>query len=158
METAQLLNLDAQILLNCLTRADNGWSSVENGLDADWDSANRTRNSLCRIMYGRLFTWVVNRINDLLKSKLTLRGSNFGVLDFYGFENFEFNSFEQLIINYCDERKLFIAYRNIKISFNLLQFVRCDRCPSALYAKHIEISTGTIFKRGVGVDQSGIFR
>lgn len=105
METAQLLNLDAQILLNCLTRADNGWSSIENGSDADWDSANRTRNSLCRIMYGRLFTWVVNRINDLLKSKSSLRGQNFGVLDFYGFENFEFNSFEQLIINYCDERK-----------------------------------------------------
>lgn len=112
METAQLLNLDAQILLNCLTRADNGWSSIENGSDADWDSANRTRNSLCRIMYGRLFTWVVNRINDLLKSKSTLRGNNFGVLDFYGFENFEFNSFEQLIINYCDERKLYLLKRS----------------------------------------------
>ncbi len=105
METAQLLNLDAQILLNCLTRADNGWSTIENGSDADFTNANRTRNSLCRIMYSRLFTWVVNRINDLLKSKSMLRGKNFGVLDFYGFENFEFNSFEQLIINYCDERK-----------------------------------------------------
>ncbi|XP_037052046.1 unconventional myosin-Ib [Bradysia coprophila] len=104
METAQLLSLDAQILLNCLTRADNGWNSVENGSDADFTNANRTRNSLCRIMYSRLFTWVVNRINDLLKSKSMLRGKNFGVLDFYGFENFEFNSFEQLIINYCDER------------------------------------------------------
>lgn len=60
------------------------------------------RNILCRTFYGRLFTWIVNRINELLKSDQRQR--NLALLDFYGFECLETNSFEQLTINYSNEK------------------------------------------------------
>ncbi|XP_037911056.1 unconventional myosin-Ib isoform X2 [Hermetia illucens] len=101
-ETAQLLNLDAQILLNCLTRANPLWVHEDNGTELDARQASLTRNTLCRTLYGRLFTWIVNRINDNLKS--TQREKNLALLDFYGFEILDNNSFEQLAINYCNEK------------------------------------------------------
>uniref|UniRef100_T1IUX4 Myosin motor domain-containing protein n=1 Tax=Strigamia maritima TaxID=126957 RepID=T1IUX4_STRMM len=62
------------------------------------------RDSLCKALYSRLFTWIVNRINDGIKVKKYGKRKALGVLDIYGFEVFEHNSFEQLIINYCNEK------------------------------------------------------
>lgn len=59
---------------------------------------------MCRTLYGRLFTWVINRINESIKLKQYIRGKSLGILDFYGFENLENNSFEQLAINYSNEK------------------------------------------------------
>lgn len=72
------------------------------GSELDARQATACRNSLCRTMYSRLFTWLINRINDLLKSNK--REKNLALLDFYGFENLESNYFEQLTINYCNEK------------------------------------------------------
>lgn len=104
LETAQLLNLDAQILISCLTQANCNWMHTDNGSDLDALTANCLRNSMCRTLYGRLFTWIIGRINDALKSKYCDRGKCLAILDFYGFENTERNSFEQIAINYCNER------------------------------------------------------
>jgi len=60
------------------------------------------RNTLCRTLYSRLFTWLVNKINESLKS--TQREKNLALLDFYGFEVLEHNSFEQFAINYSAEK------------------------------------------------------
>ncbi|XP_073815090.1 myosin 95E [Musca autumnalis] len=102
-ETAHLLNLEAQILINCLTRACSSNSSLEDvGCDLDARQASMIRNTLCRTLYSRLFTWLVNKINDSLKS--TQREKNLALLDFYGFESMESNSFEQFAINYSSEK------------------------------------------------------
>uniref|UniRef100_A0A3B5LAJ1 Unconventional myosin-Id n=1 Tax=Xiphophorus couchianus TaxID=32473 RepID=A0A3B5LAJ1_9TELE len=66
-------------------------------------------------MYERLFCWIVGRINDIIEVKnydARVHGKNtvIGVLDIYGFEIFQNNSFEQFCINYCNEKlqQLFI--------------------------------------------------
>uniref|UniRef100_A0AAQ6ALD6 Unconventional myosin-Ib n=1 Tax=Amphiprion ocellaris TaxID=80972 RepID=A0AAQ6ALD6_AMPOC len=61
------------------------------------------RDALAKNLYSRLFTWLVSRINESIKVTKT-RHKVMGVLDIYGFEIFEDNSFEQFIINYCNEK------------------------------------------------------
>ena len=64
-------------------------------------------------MYDRLFTWIVGRINETIELRDQVTHGKctvIGVLDIYGFEIFDNNSFEQLCINYCNEKlqQLFI--------------------------------------------------
>lgn len=68
------------------------------------------RDALAKAIYDRLFTWLVKRLNKLLKSEDSRKNSVMGILDIYGFEIFERNSFEQLCINFCNEKlqQLFI--------------------------------------------------
>lgn len=52
-------------------------------------------------LYGRVFDWLVSRINAALAPAGNAQKRNFiGILDIYGFEVFERNSFEQFCINY----------------------------------------------------------
>lgn len=69
-DIAQLLDVDEQILLNCLTKSGSSWLQIENGSELDAINANLINKALCRTLYGRLFTFVVNRINDSLKVRL----------------------------------------------------------------------------------------
>lgn len=62
------------------------------------------RDALAKNLYSRLFSWLVSRINESIKAQTKTRHKVMGVLDIYGFEIFEDNSFEQFIINYCNEK------------------------------------------------------
>lgn len=66
-EIAQLLEIDEQIVLNCLTKTGSSWMVIENGSELDAINANLINKALCRTLYGRLFTFVVNRLNESLK-------------------------------------------------------------------------------------------
>lgn len=69
-------------------------------------SASQIRHSLdalAKSLYERLFGYIVNRINKTL-DRIDDSGSFIGVLDIAGFEIFENNSFEQLSINYTNEK------------------------------------------------------
>ncbi|UNI23673.1 class II myosin [Purpureocillium takamizusanense] len=65
--------------------------------------ATATRDALAKAIYSNLFDWIVERINTSLKSRQATSNS-IGILDIYGFEIFEKNSFEQLCINYVNEK------------------------------------------------------
>lgn len=65
--------------------------------------ASATRDALAKAIYNNLFDWIVGRINRSLKSKQAT-ANKIGILDIYGFEIFEKNSFEQLCINYVNEK------------------------------------------------------
>ena len=59
------------------------------------------RDSLIKTLYDELFAWEVLAINELTDSGT---GQNFiGLLDIFGFEDFEYNSFEQICINLANE-------------------------------------------------------
>ncbi|NXR07802.1 MYO1A protein, partial [Semnornis frantzii] len=62
------------------------------------------RDALAKNIYSRLFDWLVNRINASIQVKPGKQRKVMGVLDIYGFEIFQDNSFEQFIINYCNEK------------------------------------------------------
>uniref|UniRef100_A0A3B4Y3U0 Unconventional myosin-Va-like n=1 Tax=Seriola lalandi dorsalis TaxID=1841481 RepID=A0A3B4Y3U0_SERLL len=61
------------------------------------------RDALAKHIYSRLFKWIVDSVNNALKSAKK-QHSFIGVLDIYGFETFDVNSFEQFCINYANEK------------------------------------------------------
>ena len=58
-------------------------------------------------MPSDLFQIMVNKINKVLSEGGAVRHKFIGVLDIFGFESFEVNSFEQLCINFCNEKLQF---------------------------------------------------
>ncbi|CAL8301559.1 unnamed protein product [Merluccius merluccius] len=61
-------------------------------------------DALAKAMYERLFRWILARVNKTLDKSKRQASSFLGILDIAGFEIFEDNSFEQLCINYTNER------------------------------------------------------
>jgi myosin heavy subunit len=69
-------------------------------------AARKNRDAFVASVYSRLFDRLVERINGAAGNDIEqLEGSRFiGVLDIFGFEIFEVNSFEQLCINFANEK------------------------------------------------------
>ncbi|KAH7910455.1 P-loop containing nucleoside triphosphate hydrolase protein [Hygrophoropsis aurantiaca] len=65
--------------------------------------ATAGRDALAKAIYNNLFEWIVSRINVSMKPRGTT-SQVIGILDIFGFEIFEDNSFEQLCINYVNEK------------------------------------------------------
>lgn len=64
------------------------------------------RDSFAKYIYSALFDWLVDYVNsDLCPDDVAAKVKSFiGVLDIYGFEHFDKNSFEQFCINYANEK------------------------------------------------------
>ncbi|KAJ3837340.1 P-loop containing nucleoside triphosphate hydrolase protein [Lentinula raphanica] len=61
------------------------------------------RDALAKAIYNNLFEWIVSRINVSMKPRAA-HAQVIGILDIFGFEIFKDNSFEQLCINYVNEK------------------------------------------------------
>eukprot|EP00004_Rigifila_ramosa_P020691 TRINITY_DN5403_c0_g1_i2.p1 TRINITY_DN5403_c0_g1~~TRINITY_DN5403_c0_g1_i2.p1 ORF type:complete len:1321 (-),score=360.16 TRINITY_DN5403_c0_g1_i2:49-3759(-) len=62
------------------------------------------RDALAKSIYSKLFDFIVSRVCVSLKGEADDQLYFIGVLDIYGFEYFQTNSFEQLCINYANEK------------------------------------------------------
>uniref|UniRef100_A0A6Q2Z485 Myosin motor domain-containing protein n=1 Tax=Esox lucius TaxID=8010 RepID=A0A6Q2Z485_ESOLU len=107
---SKLLGVDGVALKDALTHKKLTAKGEEVSMISplSFEQAVAARDALAKAVYGRTFTWLVAQINK----SLAFKGSSsvIGLLDIYGFEVFQHNSFEQFCINYCNEKlqQLFI--------------------------------------------------
>ncbi|NXJ65062.1 MYH3 protein, partial [Rostratula benghalensis] len=102
-KAAYLMGLNSADLLKalCNPRVKVGNEYVIKGQTVD--QVHQAVNAISKSVYEKLFLWMVMRINQQLDTKLP-RQHFIGVLDIAGFEIFEFNSLEQLCINFTNEK------------------------------------------------------
>ncbi|EGB02641.1 hypothetical protein AURANDRAFT_68696, partial [Aureococcus anophagefferens] len=106
-ECAEAFGVSHDALAECLTHRTisvGGQALKANLNPAD---AEDCRDALAKHAYGALFRATVQRVNAALASASTRKGGvdySIGALDIFGFEIFVRNSFEQLCINFCNEK------------------------------------------------------
>uniref|UniRef100_A0A8C8G8G0 Myosin Ic, paralog a n=1 Tax=Oncorhynchus tshawytscha TaxID=74940 RepID=A0A8C8G8G0_ONCTS len=113
---SKLLGVDGAALREALTHKKITAKGEEMISPLSFEQAVAARDALAKAVYGRTFTWLVVKINQSLAFKDDVYNSSkgsssvIGLLDIYGFEVFQHNSFEQFCINYCNEKlqQLFI--------------------------------------------------
>ncbi|KAF4093514.1 hypothetical protein AMELA_G00002820 [Ameiurus melas] len=100
---AYLLGLNSADMLKalCYPRVKVGNEFVTKGQTVP--QVNNAVSALCKSIYEKMFLWMVIRINEMLDTKQQ-RQFFIGVLDIAGFEIFDFNSLEQLCINFTNEK------------------------------------------------------
>ncbi|KAM9258255.1 myosin heavy chain, skeletal muscle, adult-like [Cariama cristata] len=102
-KAAYLMGLNSADLLKalCYPRVKVGNEFVTKGQTVE--QVNNAVGALAKAVYEKMFLWMVIRINQQLDTKQP-RQYFIGVLDIAGFEIFDFNSFEQLCINFTNEK------------------------------------------------------
>jgi myosin-7 len=98
---AEFLHVKKELLSGAVTQRTIIVNRNRTTIPLDPDAARDAASSLAKSIYGKLFDWLVKRINQATKGD---KGNFIGVLDIFGFEIFERNSFEQLCINYANEK------------------------------------------------------
>eukprot|EP00743_Colponemidia_sp_Colp-15_P007995 GILK01008660.1.p1 GENE.GILK01008660.1~~GILK01008660.1.p1 ORF type:complete len:2044 (+),score=493.00 GILK01008660.1:237-6368(+) len=107
---SRLLKVDKTALKSGITSRTMEVRGTTTVIHLDPEAASDCRNGLAKALYGRMFDWLVQRINQSMKTNVTVgktrlnSPSLIGVLDIFGFEIFQHNSFEQLCINYANEK------------------------------------------------------
>jgi len=103
---AELLHVDTLELSQCLCTdiVHAGADKIKKPVDAS--SARDKRDALAKSLYAFLFRWLLVRVNETIQvnPEQESQCTSVGILDIYGFEIFETNSFEQLCINYANEK------------------------------------------------------
>ncbi|SCV00461.1 LAMI_0G05204g1_1 [Lachancea mirantina] len=105
---AYLLQVDSQLLIKSLVeRVIETNHGMRRGsvyhVPLNVVQATAVRDALAKAIYSNLFDWVVQRVNVSLQA-FAGADKSIGILDIYGFEIFEHNSFEQICINYVNEK------------------------------------------------------
>ncbi|XP_023372904.1 unconventional myosin-IXb isoform X3 [Otolemur garnettii] len=105
---SQLLKVKREILVEVLTKRKTVTVNDKLILPYSLSEAITARDSMAKSLYSALFDWIVLRINHALLNKKDMEEAvsclSIGVLDIFGFEDFERNSFEQFCINYANEQ------------------------------------------------------
>lgn len=106
LKCAELLGAEQTTFTYSLTskRVQMGRGSVVS-MKLSVSQANDSRDTLSKSLYSYLFDWTIRAVNQTLKTGEP--PYSIGILDIFGFEVFELNSFEQLCINYANEKLQF---------------------------------------------------
>uniref|UniRef100_A0A8C2VQ80 Myosin IH n=1 Tax=Chinchilla lanigera TaxID=34839 RepID=A0A8C2VQ80_CHILA len=101
---AKLLGVYPSVLLEALTHRKIEAKTEQVICPLTLELSVYARDAMAKAVYGRTFTWLVNKINSSLVNKDCTQKTVIGLLDIYGFEVFDKNGFEQFCINYCNEK------------------------------------------------------
>uniref|UniRef100_A0A3B3TDD5 Myosin IXA n=1 Tax=Paramormyrops kingsleyae TaxID=1676925 RepID=A0A3B3TDD5_9TELE len=105
---SQLLEVKEEMLFEALTTRKTVTVGERLIVPYKLAEAGTVRDSMAKSLYSALFDWIVFRINHALLNNKDLEESakilSIGVLDIFGFEDYESNSFEQFCINFANER------------------------------------------------------
>uniref|UniRef100_A0A673CUS5 Myosin X, like 1 n=1 Tax=Sphaeramia orbicularis TaxID=375764 RepID=A0A673CUS5_9TELE len=99
---SELLGLDSFQLSEVLTQRSMILRGEEICSPLTVEQAVDSRDSVAMALYSQCFSWIIMRINQKIKGKENFK--SIGILDIFGFENFEVNRFEQFNINYANEK------------------------------------------------------
>ncbi|XP_038129213.1 unconventional myosin-X isoform X4 [Cyprinodon tularosa] len=99
---SELLGLDAFQLSEVLTQRSIILRGEEICSPLTIEQAIDSRDSVAMALYSQCFSWIILKINQKIKGKENFK--SIGILDIFGFENFEVNRFEQFNINYANEK------------------------------------------------------
>ncbi|XP_065527742.1 unconventional myosin-X-like [Lathamus discolor] len=99
---SDLLGLDAFQLSEVLTQRSMILRGEEISSPLTVEQAADSRDSLSMALYSQCFSWLISKINTKIKGKENFK--SVGILDIFGFENFQVNRFEQFNINYANEK------------------------------------------------------
>ncbi|RVE58081.1 hypothetical protein OJAV_G00205620 [Oryzias javanicus] len=99
---SELLGLDSFQLSEVLTQRSMILRGEEICSPLTVEQAVDSRDSVAMALYSQCFSWIIMRINQKIKGRDNFK--SIGILDIFGFENFEVNRFEQFNINYANEK------------------------------------------------------
>uniref|UniRef100_A0A8C7XTN3 Unconventional myosin-X n=1 Tax=Oryzias sinensis TaxID=183150 RepID=A0A8C7XTN3_9TELE len=102
LKADELLGLDSFQLSEVLTQRSMILRGEEICSPLTVEQAVDSRDSVAMALYSQCFSWIIMRINQKIKGKDNFK--SIGILDIFGFENFEVNRFEQFNINYANEK------------------------------------------------------
>lgn len=129
------------------------------------EQAVEARDAFVKAIYGKIFVRIVEQINKTIFKTLKQKTS-IGVLDIFGFENFDSNGFEQLCINYANEnlQQFFVKYifkleqeeyTNEGINWKHIEFIDNQNILDMIGLKPMSImaliNEETVFPRGSDV-------
>ncbi|KAJ3068891.1 Myosin type-2 heavy chain 1 [Podochytrium sp. JEL0797] len=142
----ELLGINQQEFVKWITKKQTTIGREKFVKDLKLEVAVVSRDSVTKVIYTKLFDWLVGSINKNLQRDSTDDQCFIGVLDIYGFEHFKVNSFEQFCINYANEklqqefnehvfRKEQEGYVQEAIQWDFIEFADNKQCIDLIEAK-----------------------
>ncbi|XP_078143628.1 unconventional myosin-IXb isoform X2 [Centroberyx gerrardi] len=114
---SDLLKVKKERLVEALTKRRKVTADNAVVLQYTLKEASTVRDSMAKSLYSALFDWIILHINHALLNRRDMEESvsclSIGILDMFGFENLQTNSFEQFCINYANEKLQYYINQHI---------------------------------------------
>lgn len=140
-KAAEMFGVDVADMRRALTSRKIGFDCV---VAYNCQQASDARDALTKCIFEKLFNYLVTLVNKALDfggdgdADLLAKTNQINVLDIFGFETFDTNSFEQLCINYCNE-KLQSHFNEHIFKLEQDEYEREGRCSMQQTSVNIEV-------------------